>query len=149
MVPALLRISFAMLAHPAKDILGGRFRGGLVVDEPEGIGDLPIAKHYRDVWSFRTRPCRADTDRRDGSRVAGHLQRAGKVAFVGRQPAESEPLCSIGIISGQTEPSDGHRPTGARPNVACGTRRRVASALPHRPAHGIAREAGDPVWRVE
>src|SRR6185295_17061231 len=35
------------LAQPTKNILGGRFRSGLMVDEPKGIGDFPIAKQYR------------------------------------------------------------------------------------------------------
>src|SRR5438132_602573 len=41
------------VAQPTKKILFGGFRSGLMVDEPKGIGDLPIAKQYRNVLSLR------------------------------------------------------------------------------------------------
>ena len=41
------------VAQPTKNIFCGRFRSGLMVDEPKGIGDLPIAKQYRNVLSLR------------------------------------------------------------------------------------------------
>ena len=86
----LLRRVVDDLAQPAKDILGRHLRGSLVVDEPKGIGDLPIAKQYRDVLVFRSDLVRLIEIPVALPGLLGGVERAGEDAFVGCQPAQSD-----------------------------------------------------------
>ena len=78
------------VAQPTKDIFGGHVRSGFVVDEPKGIGDLPIAKQYRDVVVLRPDPVGLIQVPVALPRLLGRVERAGEDAFVGRQPAQSD-----------------------------------------------------------
>ena len=78
------------LPQPAEDIVCCHLRSRLVVDEAEGIGDLPIAKQYRDFLTFRSDRVGLIEILLPLPRLLGRVERAGQDAFVGRQPAESD-----------------------------------------------------------
>ena len=78
------------LAQPAKDIFGRHFRGGFVVDEPKGIGDLPIAKQHRDVLVFWSDLVRLIEIPVALPGLLGCSERASEDAFIGRQPPQSD-----------------------------------------------------------
>ena len=78
-----------MSGAATKDILGGHFRSGLIVDEPKGIGDLSIAKQHRDVLALRPDPVGLIQIPVALPRLLGRVERASEDAFVACQPAQS------------------------------------------------------------
>ncbi len=86
----LLRNFVNDVAQPTKDIVGGHIRSGLVIDEPKGIGDIPIAKHHRDLLALRPDPVGLIEVLVAMPWLLGRVERAGEDAFVRRQPADPD-----------------------------------------------------------
>ena len=61
-----------------------------MIDEPEGVGDFPIAKQYCGVFAFRPNPVGLIQILMSLPRLLGRVERASEDAFVGRQPAQSD-----------------------------------------------------------
>lgn len=99
------------------DIIGRRFRRRLVIDESKGIGELTVAEQDGQRLPGFPDLVRLIQGRRSVPWEATHRKRSCQNALVGGQPPKAYPMDEQGI-SGQTDPSEGHRPDGGCPNVS-------------------------------
>jgi hypothetical protein len=86
--PVLQRNVVREAADSPEHIVGGRLRGRLVIDEAEGIGNIPVAEHHGERL-LRGADCVGLIEMiMTIPGLVGHLERPVEDTFVRRQPAD-------------------------------------------------------------